>query len=111
LQVKGLDSPPEEIPLFVWDDSSAKTVISSAARNLCRAAHAWLKALYWGLMLIYKRHGGYFMATRWLFKTEPSVYSYQQLVKDKSTRWDGVANNLALMHLKDIITPLLFPLW
>jgi len=42
------------------------------------------------------------MATRWLFKTEPSVYSYQQLVKDKSTRWDGVANNLALMHLKDI---------
>ena len=24
------------------------------------------------------------MATRWLFKTEPSVYSYQQLVKDKN---------------------------
>ena len=42
------------------------------------------------------------MATHWLFKTEPSVYSYQQLVKDKKTMWDGVANNLALMHLKDI---------
>lgn len=42
------------------------------------------------------------MATRWLFKTEPSVYSYQQLVKDKKTVWDGVANNLALKHLKDI---------
>jgi predicted RNA-binding protein with PUA-like domain len=42
------------------------------------------------------------MATRWLFKTEPSVYSYQQLVKDKKTRWDGVGNNLALKHLKDI---------
>jgi len=42
------------------------------------------------------------MATRWLFKTEPSVYSYQQLVKDKETMWDGVGNNLALMHLKDI---------
>ncbi len=42
------------------------------------------------------------MATRWLFKTEPSVYSYQQLVKDKKTRWDGVANNLALKNLKDI---------
>ena len=42
------------------------------------------------------------MATRWLFKTEPSVYSYQQLVQDKKTMWDGVANNLALMHLKDI---------
>jgi predicted RNA-binding protein with PUA-like domain len=42
------------------------------------------------------------MATRWLFKTEPSVYSYQQLVQDKKTMWDGVANNLALKHLKDI---------
>jgi predicted RNA-binding protein with PUA-like domain len=43
-----------------------------------------------------------FMATRWLFKTEPSVYSYQQLEKDKKTMWDGVANNLALKNLKDI---------
>lgn len=42
------------------------------------------------------------MATRWLFKTEPSVYSYPQLVKDKKTMWDGVANNLALKNLKDI---------
>lgn len=42
------------------------------------------------------------MATRWLFKTEPSVYSYQQLVKDKKTMWDGVGNNLALKNLKDI---------
>lgn len=42
------------------------------------------------------------MATRWLFKTEPSVYSYQQLVQDKKTVWDGVANFLALKHVKDI---------
>jgi predicted RNA-binding protein with PUA-like domain len=42
------------------------------------------------------------MATRWLFKTEPSVYSYQQLVKDKQTMWDGVANNLALKNVRDI---------
>jgi predicted RNA-binding protein with PUA-like domain len=42
------------------------------------------------------------MAMHWLFKTEPSVYSYQQLVKDKQTMWDGVGNNLALKHLKDI---------
>jgi predicted RNA-binding protein with PUA-like domain len=42
------------------------------------------------------------VATRWLFKTEPSVYSYQQLVKDKKTMWDGVANNLALKNLRDI---------
>lgn len=42
------------------------------------------------------------MATRWLFKTEPSVYSFQQLEKDKKTMWDGVANNLALKNLRDI---------
>ena len=42
------------------------------------------------------------MATRWKFKTEPSVNSYQQLEKDKKTVWDGVANNLALKNLKDI---------
>ncbi len=42
------------------------------------------------------------MATHWLFKTEPSVYSFQQLQKDKKTVWDGVANNLALKNLKDI---------
>jgi predicted RNA-binding protein with PUA-like domain len=42
------------------------------------------------------------MATGWLFKTEPSVYSFQQLQKDKKTMWDGVANNLALKNLKDI---------
>jgi predicted RNA-binding protein with PUA-like domain len=42
------------------------------------------------------------MANRWLFKTEPSVYSYQQLEKDKKTIWDGVKNNLALKNLKDI---------
>ncbi len=42
------------------------------------------------------------MANRWLFKTEPSVYSFQQLQKEKKTVWDGVANNLALKHMKDI---------
>ena len=42
------------------------------------------------------------MANRWLFKTEPSVYSFPQLQKDKKTVWDGVGNNLALKNLKDI---------
>lgn len=42
------------------------------------------------------------MANRWLFKTEPSAYSFQQLEKDKKTVWDGVKNNLALKNLKDI---------
>jgi len=42
------------------------------------------------------------MVNRWLFKTEPSVYSFQQLQMDKKTMWDGVKNNLALKNLKDI---------
>ena len=42
------------------------------------------------------------MATHWLFKTEPSAYSFQQLEKDKKTVWDGVKNNLALKNLKEI---------
>jgi predicted RNA-binding protein with PUA-like domain len=42
------------------------------------------------------------MANRWLFKTEPSAYSFQQLHNDRKTVWDGVKNNLALKNLKDI---------
>jgi len=42
------------------------------------------------------------MPNRWLFKTEPSVYSFQQLQKDRKTVWDGVKNNLALKHLAGI---------
>jgi predicted RNA-binding protein with PUA-like domain len=42
------------------------------------------------------------MANRWLFKTEPSAYSFQQLKKDERTVWDGVKNNLALKNLRGI---------
>ena len=28
----------------------------------------------------------------WLIKSEPSTYSWRQLVKDRRTRWDGVRN-------------------
>jgi len=42
------------------------------------------------------------MANRWLFKTEPSAYSFQQLQRDKQTTWDGVKNNLALKHLAGV---------
>ena len=36
----------------------------------------------------------------WLIKTEPGVYSYDSLERKGSTVWDGVTNNLALMHLR-----------
>lgn len=42
------------------------------------------------------------MASHWLFKQEPSSYSYSQLERDGRTIWDGVANNLALKHLRSV---------
>lgn len=36
----------------------------------------------------------------WLAKSEPSVYSWDELVKDKKTTWDGVRNYAARIHLK-----------
>lgn len=35
----------------------------------------------------------------WLVKSEPSVYSFDQLAKDKKTTWDGVRNYAARTHL------------
>ena len=37
---------------------------------------------------------------RWLFKTEPSTYSFQDLLKVKKERWDGVHNPVALKNLR-----------
>jgi predicted RNA-binding protein with PUA-like domain len=37
---------------------------------------------------------------RWLLKTEPDCYSWDHLVKDKKTVWDGVNNALALKHIR-----------
>lgn len=36
----------------------------------------------------------------WLLKTEPDVYSYEDLAREGSTIWDGVKNNLALKHMR-----------
>ena len=38
----------------------------------------------------------------WLVKSEPSVYSWDQLVKDKQTDWTGVRNYAARNHLKSM---------
>ncbi len=42
------------------------------------------------------------MPQYWLLKTEPSDYSSSDLRKDGKTVWDGVSNNLALKHLRNI---------
>ena len=36
----------------------------------------------------------------WLLKTEPDAYSWDDLARDKKTRWDGVTNALALKHIR-----------
>ena len=37
---------------------------------------------------------------RWLMKSEPEAYSWDDLVRDGGTEWDGVRNNAARLHLK-----------
>jgi predicted RNA-binding protein with PUA-like domain len=39
------------------------------------------------------------MAGHWVFKTEPSDYSWDDLVRDGRTSWTGVKNALAQKHL------------
>lgn len=36
----------------------------------------------------------------WLLKSEPDVYSYTDLERDRQTIWDNVNNNLALKHIR-----------
>lgn len=36
----------------------------------------------------------------WLMKSEPSSYSWDDLVRDGKTMWDGVRNNAARLHLR-----------
>jgi predicted RNA-binding protein with PUA-like domain len=36
----------------------------------------------------------------WLMKSEPGTYSWDDLVRDGATDWDGVRNNAARLHLR-----------
>ena len=36
----------------------------------------------------------------WLMKSEPGTYSWDDLVRDGGTDWDGVRNNAARLHLR-----------
>ena len=38
--------------------------------------------------------------TKWLMKSEPGTYSWDNLVRDLGTDWDGVRNNAARLHLR-----------
>src|ERR1019366_3622472 len=59
---------------------------------------------------IYPAKDGAAMPTKnsWLVKSEPSTYSWEHFVRDKSTRWDGVRNfearnNLRAMKKSDVV--------
>ncbi|MFL6748384.1 MAG: EVE domain-containing protein [Sphingomicrobium sp.] len=36
----------------------------------------------------------------WLMKSEPGAYSWDDLVRDGGSMWDGVRNNAARLHLR-----------
>src|SRR3954462_12702520 len=36
----------------------------------------------------------------WLLKTEPSEYSFEDLVKEGKTKWTGISNPVALKNLR-----------
>ena len=40
------------------------------------------------------------MTAHYLLKTEPSEYSFADLVRDKETTWDGVSNPVAVRNLR-----------
>lgn len=44
------------------------------------------------------------MAKSWILKTEPSTYSWDDLVREGQTAWEGVANAAALIHLRTMQT-------
>lgn len=43
------------------------------------------------------------MSQYWLFKTEPSECSLDDLARQKSVRWDGIRNYSARNYLRDIV--------
>ena len=38
----------------------------------------------------------------YLLKTEPGKYSFDDLVRDGETTWDGISNNTALLNLRSM---------
>ena len=42
------------------------------------------------------------MPNYWIVKTDPSTYSFDDLARQKTAVWDGVKNNLALKHLRQM---------
>src|SRR5262245_38187435 len=42
------------------------------------------------------------MPNRWLFKTKPEDYSYDDLERDQRVMWSGVRNSITLKNLREV---------
>lgn len=42
------------------------------------------------------------MPAYWILKTDPDTYALADLERDRRTRWDGVANPVAVKHLRSM---------
>jgi predicted RNA-binding protein with PUA-like domain len=42
------------------------------------------------------------MPNRWLFKTEPEDYSYEDLLRDQRVMWSGMRNSITLKNLREV---------
>jgi predicted RNA-binding protein with PUA-like domain len=42
------------------------------------------------------------MPNRWLFKTEPQDYSYEDLQRDQRVIWCGIRNSITLKNLREV---------
>ena len=42
------------------------------------------------------------MPSYWILKTDPDTYALADLARERRTRWDGVANPVAVKHLRSM---------
>jgi predicted RNA-binding protein with PUA-like domain len=60
---------------------------------------------FWGSHINYTAPGGTeekLMSQDYLLKTEPSEYSFADLLRDGATEWEGVSNPTAVKHLREM---------
>jgi predicted RNA-binding protein with PUA-like domain len=43
------------------------------------------------------------MSNRWVLKTDAESYTFDQLVREGRTVWDGVSNAVALKHIRSMV--------
>ena len=71
--------------------------------KFCESESGNIKLIQKALNISHKQN--IVMVNYWLAKQEPSGprgYNFEQLKKDKTTIWDGVHNNLALKHMREM---------